>query len=65
LPTKAKKSTKTSKAKDEEELRELPPPQFTHVYQPLQQMQGYPGNYAELNPYVAPVQFIPNTSVQN
>jgi len=61
LPTKAKKSKKTPKVA--EEMQELPQPQF--IYQPLQQMQGYPGAYAEINPYTAQVQFIPNTSVQN
>jgi hypothetical protein len=58
LPTKVKKS----KAAKEQEMQEVPQPQF--IYQPLQQIQGYPGNYTEFNPY-AQVQFIPNTSVQN
>jgi len=62
LPTKAKTSKKV--AKDETEMEELPQPSF--VYQPLQQLQGYPGNFAEMNPY-AQVQFvpIPSTTVQN
>jgi len=65
LPTKAKKSKKAVK---ETEMEELPQPSF--VYQPLQQLQGYPGSFAEMNPYgQAQVQFVavpnPNTTVQN
>jgi len=65
LPT--KKKSKTVKQQEE-----VPSPQF--IYQPLQQLQGgYPGHYAELNPYglqlkdgvaIPMVQFLPNPSVQ-
>jgi len=65
--------TKTKNVDKQEDLEEVPQPQF--IYQPMQQLQGaYPGNYAELNPYglqlkdgmaIPMVQFVPNTSVQN
>jgi len=65
--------TKTKTVGKQEDLEEVPQPQF--IYHPMQQLQGaYPGNYAELNPYglqlkdgvaIPMVQFVPNTSVQN
>lgn len=63
----------TKKEAAKQDVEELPEPQF--IYQPLQQLQGgYPGHYAELNPYglqlkdgvaIPMVQFVPNTTVQN